>query len=185
MREHLCQAAAAESMDWLPLAASALLFRRGLRPPQTPICPGTRDPLLLEQAPIIGATTCVLGVRAERMARMERLHNCMLRYTEHALDFQLFGRTNPKFRRGTTATIGPAHWARCTGPTQASWRREAWIVLREVCARRTAIGKPSRKPDRANGGHKLGGRGGRLGASEIIKRVVATILSHAAGNLWK
>ena len=37
--------------------------------------------------------------------------------------------------------------------------------------------------NRANGGHKLGGRGGRLGASEIIKRVVATMLSHAAGNL--
>ena len=61
-----------------------------------PICPGTRDPLLLEQAQIIGATTCVLGVRAEGMARMERLHNCMLRYAEHAPDFQHFGRTNPR-----------------------------------------------------------------------------------------
>jgi hypothetical protein len=61
-----------------------------------PICPGTRDSLLLEHAQIIGATTCVLGVRAEGMARMERLHNCMLRYAEHAPDFQHFGRTNPR-----------------------------------------------------------------------------------------
>jgi hypothetical protein len=30
------------------------------------------------------------------MARMERLHNCMLRYAEHAPDFQHFGRTNPR-----------------------------------------------------------------------------------------
>ena len=33
--------------------------------------------------------------------------------------------------------------------------------------------------NRANGGPKLGGRAGRLGASDIMKRVVATILSHA------
>ena len=36
----------------------------------------------------------------------------------------------------------------------------------KVRSRRATIRKPSRKPDRANGGHKLGGRGGRLGASE-------------------
>jgi hypothetical protein len=56
-----------------------------------PICPGTREPVLLEQRQIIGATR-----RARRaLARMERLHNCMLRYTEHAPDFQHFGRANP------------------------------------------------------------------------------------------
>jgi hypothetical protein len=82
-----------------------------------PICPGTRDPLLLEQAQIIGATTCVLGVRAERMARMERLHNCMLRYTEHAPDFQLFGRTNPKSSpQGAAVTIGPVATGSLQGP---------------------------------------------------------------------
>jgi hypothetical protein len=95
MLEHLCQAAAPESMDWLPLRFSSA-FAPWIEAIASPICPGTHDPLLLEQAQIIGATTCVLGVRAERMARMERLHNWMLRYTEHAPDFQLFGRTNPK-----------------------------------------------------------------------------------------
>jgi hypothetical protein len=38
--------------------------------------------------------------------------------------------------------------------------------FRKVRPRRTAIGKPSRKPDRANGGHEIGGRGGGLGTSK-------------------
>jgi hypothetical protein len=90
-------------------------FAPGIEAIANPICPGTRDPLLLEQAQIIGATTCVLGMRVERMARMERLHNCMLRHTEHAPDFQLFGRTNPKSsRQGScrdhrTGPVGTLH----------------------------------------------------------------------------
>ena len=36
----------------------------------------------------------------------------------------------------------------------------------QVRPRRTAIGKPSRKPDRAIGRCQFGGRGGRVGASQ-------------------
>ena len=49
---------------------------------------------------------------------------------------------------------GDSGWSEVPGP------------FSKVRPRRATIRKPSRKPDRANGGHKLGGRGGRLGASE-------------------
>ena len=130
MLEHLCQAAAPESMHGLATTSRfSPAFAPWIEAIANPICPGTRDPLLLEQAQIIGATTCVLG---ERMARMERLHNCMLRYTEHAPDFQLFGRTNPKsspqgscrdHRTGGDGKLAGSRILGGPGPVEVSRRR--------------------------------------------------------------
>jgi hypothetical protein len=64
----------------------------------------------------------------------------------------------------------PDYAARPSGQPAAAQRKpsgdgEARRVLREVRPRRAAIGKPPRNPGWANGGSKLRGRGGRLGAS--------------------
>jgi hypothetical protein len=52
------------------------------------------------------------------------------------------------------------------GQRAAAAGAEASGPFSKVRARRATVRKPSREPDRANGGHKVGGRGGRLGASE-------------------
>jgi hypothetical protein len=106
----------------------------------------------------------------------------MLRHTEHATYFQLFSRTNPKSspqgscRDHRTGPVGTLHRPNASQVATGSLQGPP----RGLCSKN---GYRQAFANRANGGHKLRGRGGRLGASEIIKRVAATILSHAAGNL--